>query len=283
MAAARLSGGPCTTRLKARRMLLRHLPMIHTQVLPLRVAALTIAATLLVATPALEASAAPPNFPGSVLLIGNSFLRGIRRPLVLMFRERGHRLKIKQNGPNAWTLAKHVASRRTQKRINKLAWDVIVLQELADRFDTERYADARILDQRIKENGAETMFFMTWRDRGEPLESFDSLRGEPGGSEGYVPIADELGARIAPVGWAVRDSLASGLPYDLWRDGHHLNGPGRYLAACVFFAALTGDSPVGNYGPRSIPPSQLAYIQQLAADTVLDDPSQWYVTPATPE
>jgi hypothetical protein len=240
----------------------------------------TLITALLLAGPALEAAAAPPPRPepAYVLLVGNSFLRGIRRHLVRFYRDRGSFVRTKQNGPNGWTLARHAASGRTDKRIDQFDWDVIVLQEQSDGIDEERYPDSRVLDSKIQARGAETMFLMTWRNRGQPVEDYDSLHGQEGGSEGYVPIALELGAGIAPVGWAVRSAVAAGLPYDLWRDGHHLNKLGRYLAACVLYAALTRSSPVGLGAPAAFDPPEALYAQQLAEDTVLADLAEWNLT-----
>lgn len=236
-------------------------------------AAVLMATTLLILPQTLKAAPAPE--PQSVLFIGNSFLRGINRHLSKFYRTSGSFVRVKQVGPNGWTLGRHAGSTRTQKRIDRLPWDVIVLQEQSDGIDEDRYPDARYLDERAQENGAATMFFMTWRDRGADLEDYESLLGVPDGNEGYLPIANELGASIAPVGWAIRAAVEGGTPYDLWRDGHHLNKGGRYLAACVFWAALTGQTPVGLTHPNSLDPLIANYLQELAAETVLGDLELW--------
>jgi len=125
------------------------------------------------------------------------------------------------------------------------------------------------------------MFFMTWRDRTDPLSSYDSLRGVPGGSTGYVPIAVRLEVPIAPVGWVIREGIATDLPYDYWGpDGHHLNRLGSYLAACVLYAALTGESPVGGWAPGKLQrDGSAAVMQDLAATTVLAAPEDWLLDP----
>jgi hypothetical protein len=225
-----------------------------------------------------SAEAAPPEY---VLFLGNSFQRGIKGPLGKMLRENADtRTKIKSSSPTGWTLFHHNASSRTTKRLDQRPWDWVVLQEQSDGIDDERYPDARDLEEKLTNRGFNTMFFMTWRDRGDPLEDYDSLRGVIGGSEGYVPIADELGAPIAPVGWAVRNAAEDGTPYDLWsRDGHHLSKAGRYLAACVLYAVFTGETPVGNFSPnRFVSDGSAAYLQQMAHDTVFTAPEDWFLS-----
>lgn len=241
---------------------------------------LASAALLLPASPPVveQAGAAAPDY---VLFFGNSFQRGIKGPLRKMLQvNAGTRTRITTSSPTGWTLAHHAASSKTPKRLDQRPWDWVVLQEQSDGIDDERYPDARTLDTEITNRGLKTMFFMTWRDRGDPLADFDSLRGVPAGSEGYIPIADELGAPVAPVGWAMRDSVAGGTPFDLWgRDGHHLSTAGRYLAACVLYATFTGESPVGNWSPGRLErDGSAAYLQQLASDTVLTTPEDWFLS-----
>jgi hypothetical protein len=50
---------------------------------------------------------------------------------------------------------------------------------------------------------------------------------------------------------------------------------GTYLAACVFYAALFGLSPVSLAYTADVPASTAAKLQQIAADTVLKEPQRW--------
>jgi hypothetical protein len=52
----------------------------------------------------------------------------------------------------------------------------------------------------------------------------------------------------------------------LWSwDGTHPSTAGSYLDACVFYAALTGRSPVGNPYTAGLDPGQARFLQQMAA------------------
>ena len=121
------------------------------------------------------------------------------------------------------------------------------------------------------------MFFMTWPDEDDPLGAYDDLRGFPGGSYGYVPIAEELGAPLAPVGWAFRQGVLDDPLAPLWKgDGHHGSTEGNYLAACVLYTMIYGTSASGLWHPGSISETRAAYLQQLAADTVFAEPEVWF-------
>lgn len=220
-----------------------------------------------------EAMASPP--PGTILFIGNSFVRGVRRNVKKLFITAGYYSRIKGSAPNGWHLADHTLSTRTYRRISKTRWDIIIFQEHSDGLSEATYPDVRFLTSQAAANGSDSMLFMVWRDRGEPASAYDNLLGVPGGVIGHLPIALELDIPIAPVGWAIRNSIVNGPPYDFWQDGHHLNGRGRYLEGCIFFAALTGESPVGGWKPGNIGDAEALFLQQLAADTVLTDPAQW--------
>jgi hypothetical protein len=241
-----------------------------------------VAAATMLALLALPSLSRAQLEPDHVLLMGNSFMRGVGSPLRKLFDEnRGVRLRVVTSARSGYTLAAHLASSKTSRNLYRYDWDWVVAQEQSDGIDEDRYPYARTLDALVALAGSRLMFFMTWRDRGDPLADFDSLRGVVGGTEGYVPIAEELGAPIAPVGWAVREGVRLNVPVDFWsRDGHHLSKQGRYLAACVLYAALTGESPVGGWAPgKYLEDGSAALLQQLAADTVLATPEDWFLDP----
>jgi hypothetical protein len=88
-------------------------------------------------------------------------------------------------------------------------------------------------------------------------------------AEEYVNIGNELGDLVIPVGIAFEQAVA-GRPElaMLARDGQHPSAAGTYLAACTFYAALYGKSPVGNSYLGELAPADAQYLQRVAADTV---------------
>lgn len=61
-----------------------------------------------------------------------------------------------------------------------------------------------------------------------------------------MQIARELKALVAPVGLAWQSILKLDWGTELYhQDGSHPSAAGTYLAACVFYATLTGMNPEG--------------------------------------
>ncbi len=217
--------------------------------------------------------------PDRVLMLGNSFSRGLKRPLAKLFEARGIDLTVKAQTPSREGLGYHLRNRQSLRRLDRGPWDVVVLQEHHDGIDSTTYGDVRTLDAMIRARGATPLLFMTWRNDGSPLSDYDSLRGEAGGTVGYMPIAFELGVGVAPVGWTFRaliEDLGFNAASMLWRSWRHTSTEGKYLTACVFYAAMLGESPAAiGWHPKRIEPSMALYLRSLAAQVVLTDPAEW--------
>lgn len=211
-----------------------------------------------------------------VLMVGNSLSKGIRRPLEDLAESRGINLKVSTLTKNGATLGSLIPVPKTARKIASQVWDLVILQEQSTGMLPDRFADSRTLDAMISAAGSRTMFLMTWRDRGQPTLTYDSLRGEPGGLIGYVPIAYELDAPLAPVGWAFRAATIDNVYPELWgRDGHHASRAGQYLAAAVLYTMIFEESPVGLWIPKELGLDQGLYYQQLAADAVFGEMDVW--------
>jgi hypothetical protein len=101
---------------------------------------------------------------------------------------------------------------------------------------------------------------------------------EEGLSGAYLGIAEELGAETAPVGVAWSQALGEPNPLKLHAaDKSHASHEGTYLAACVFYATLFDETPVG-LPPHlelegqvlvNLTPEDAERLQQIAAETVL--------------
>ncbi len=218
-----------------------------------------------------------------ILLLGNSFTKGLKPQLKSLIRSSGANPLIKSLAKSGATLAYHAGSSASRSRIASQPWDHVVLQEQSLGMFELRFPSARVLDAYVAANGSRTAFFMTWRDREDPLVAYDSLRGVPGGDMGYVPIATELAAPLAPVGWAFRKVVIDRVGINLWsKDGHHASNSGRYLTVCVIYASLFGKSPEGLWAPGSVEPADAAYLQSVAADTVFSEAEVWNVDVAPP-
>jgi len=139
--------------------------------------------------------------------------------------------------------------------IKRSGWDYVVLQEqstlgfapmvnglptIADPKVFQEYA--RLFDAEIKKTGAQTVFYLTWARQNAP-ETQAQL------SAAYQAIANELKAKLAPVGLAWAAALEQNPGLALHReDKSHPTPAGTYLAACVFYATLYEQSPAGLTG-----------------------------------
>jgi hypothetical protein len=133
-------------------------------------------------------------------------------------------------------------------------WDFVILQEnstipRAESDLRERMVPAaRALDTRIRENGAQTILYMTWASldtlAGSGIEGFVDEQEQV--DAGFLTVAEELNATVAPVGAAWARSLTQRQDLGLWQyDNVHANESGTYLAACVFYAIIYRQSPAG--------------------------------------
>ena len=140
------------------------------------------------------------------------------------------------------------------------------------------YPAARELVAMIRAANATPIFFVTWaRQGGWPeyrMPDYASMQLSI--DDGYSLIAKELQAAMAPVGFAWMARVTESLNPNLWQDdGSHPTVAGTYLAACVFYATIFAQSPVGLMYNAGLSSPAAAQLQQVAFATVLSDPSRW--------
>jgi len=218
-----------------------------------------------------------------VLFVGNSFtFRNAMPALVHGLAEADDGsmpiFAVQYTAPR-WSLKKASEDEGLQNLLEDVRWDVVVLQEKswflslpAEERRKETYPFARDLQREIALAGGRTMLFMTWGykdgDRWNwPGDTFDAMQARL--AEGYSELAGELSAEIAPVGLAWAEARRRQPGIDLWADdGKHPSRLGSYLAACVFYASLTGRDPARSGFTGDLAPAEARFLQDVAADVV---------------
>ena len=190
------------------------------------------------------AKRSPKNPPVKILFIGNSFtarndLPGLIAQLALA---RGKSVEHRLISAGGASLRAHWNAGEASKAIQSGEFNTVVLQEqstLPVKNAKRMHENVRIFDEVIQAAGAKTVLYMTWARLASP-ESQQAI------TEAYVSIGKELGATVVPVGRAWEAFLAKNEEPTLHdRDGSHPTPAGTYLAACVFYAVLFEDNPVG--------------------------------------
>lgn len=239
-----------------------------------------------------------------MLFLGNSYtFQGALDDVVeAMYADAGAPVVAERLAEPGWTFTRHVEAIETDGSVWQLAFDAprawVVLQEQSQipgfpegQADLVASRDAAVaLDGLATANGARTLFLMTWgrRDGDEQNAALypDFPTMQEALAAGYLDYAalasaDGTPAWVAPAGlaWArVYDEVVAGggdpldptsAFYGLYvSDGSHPSQRGTYLTACVVYASLTGESPVGLGAPEGV--ADAAYLQGVAAQVVFD-------------
>jgi hypothetical protein len=180
----------------------------------------------------------------NVLFIGNSFTarNDVPASIAQLAAARGKQLQHRLIWAGGASLRAHWNKGEALTAIRDGKYDAVVLQEqstLPIKNASRMHENIRLFDTAIRSAGAKTFLYMTWARRTAP-ESQNAL------TEAYTIIGRELGATVVPVGVAWEAFLQDhDRPVLHDKDQSHPSPAGSYLAACVFLAALFGESPVG--------------------------------------
>ncbi len=237
----------------------------------------------------------PTNPPGNVLLstnrpvlpdtlrvlfLGNSLTSGYDMPSVLTRMSRIGKQKIKASvrAVGGYTLENHFADIRSRTNIshtvrdisnptNRFAWHVVILQEQSQIpvFAWQRMlGSAQKLDGAIKAAKTHTALFMP-QSRPDPIFSQTEFLDRAEG--GYNFVAQQINCPVVPVGraWQILEARHPNIQLRE-RDGYHPSPHGAYLTACMFYAYLTWQSPLGlsNGGLFQVDEQEAMILQRIA-------------------
>ncbi len=250
--------------------------------------------------------------PLKVLFIGNSYTAFNDLPTMIVGMADvagGRKIVTDRLLAGGATLERHLNKTGAVQKLTEQKWDVVVLQEQSLRPIVQRdrmWRFARVWHDKIKMQGAKTVFYLTWARQDFPAMQAGSQHegykramflasrsAQPveykawcarheaalhtGLNGAYFGIARELGATVAPVGIAWQQAIEDNPRTALHTaDKSHPNKTGSYLAACVFYATLLDENPVGLPGTirngnkllANVPAAEARRLQTIAWDTV---------------
>lgn len=216
-------------------------------------------------------SSADAGRPTRVLFIGNSYTQFNDLPGVL---SRFGGFEVASHTPGGRTWEGHAADPEVAALIVK-GWDYVVLQDQSDQAFiglTSVKPAFTWLDAMIKAVGARTVLYMTWakREDGEAITDVTRFQQDVELVHYYEQHAQSAGALVAPVGRAWERALRDHSVVLHQADGSHPTEAGTYLAACIFYATLTGKSPLGLGGGGLQVDAVLAgRLREIASETIL--------------
>ncbi|MBN1652452.1 MAG: hypothetical protein JXA30_01615 [Deltaproteobacteria bacterium] len=218
-----------------------------------------------------------------VLFIGNSYTNFNMLPaLVTRLAQSGNDVSAIQATAftkPGYSLRMHWKRHRALRIIKTGHFSHIVLQSHSlDPIDRpeqlKQYVDRFV--RAIEETGAQAVLYETWARhprssiyRNRPtLSSPDEMYRRI--DEIFRIAAQRSRARLAPVGLAFRRMFDEHPDIDLHRaDGSHPSWSGSFLAACVIYGVLTGNSPMTtSYHPFEVTPFQAGKLKQMAAQAI---------------
>ena len=232
----------------------------------------------------------------NVLFLGNSYTGVNNLPLLTynLALSLGDTINYDSNTPGGYTYQGHATNATSLAKVAQGDWDFVVLQEQSQKpsfppsqVATEVYPYAQILVDSIKSANAcaEPLFYMTWgRKNGDagncasypPLCTYDGMQGRL--RESYMEMSADNDCSVSPVGatWKyIRDNYPTIELYSA--DESHPSINGSYLAACVHYASMFRESPVGASFISTVTAIDAAILQEAAELVVLDSLSTWRI------
>ncbi|MFC1627879.1 DUF4886 domain-containing protein [Gemmatimonadota bacterium] len=258
---------------------------------------LLLAGLLLLAVGNLNGCSTSPTGPGGddlkILFVGNSLTYWNDMPETLrrLARSAGKKVWVADASEPGATLTDHTHYTSTMKQINRHNWDYIILQSGNARVafpstQPELYPTYELLKEYIEQCCPDTkiVMFLDWSPDGginTTAGRLDYFAFQQMLHDGTRFLAARYGFMIAPVGWGWRQVREERPEIDLvGLDAIHPSRVGSYLQACIYFASIFLESPVGLDHTGAVLTPIARYLQEVAAEVVLTDPAHWFLTEA---
>lgn len=189
------------------------------------------------------------DLPKKVLFVGNSYTYfwNLPQQVAAMAKSRKVDLETRQTTAGGVNLGQHWRGEKKLRTMEMLRspdfdFNAVVIQDHSMRSieapDSMVYF-GKLIAEEVQRQGASLYVYITWAREFNPYMQQTV-------TEQYLVLAEAIGAQLLPVGpaWAEARKLRPDLPlYDA--DQSHPSPLGSYLSACVCYAVLTGESPIG--------------------------------------
>lgn len=220
-----------------------------------------------------------------ILFVGNShiFYNNLSGMFVQIAKSFGNGDNVYELTKGYYTLKKFAdpedsVGAKLKQVLTKQKWDFVILQEntsvaLSDKAEEEMFPYARILDEEIRANGAQTAFLMTWAPREGATKGFRTQNCEELQNilaNHYLEISGELESLVIPAGVSFMRCMEEYPEIELWDpDGQHPSPAGAYLTACTAYAVIFQKSPENCTFTGNLEMEEALKLQKIAADVVL--------------
>ena len=211
-------------------------------------------------------SGACADTPASVLFVGNSFSfynNGVHNHYREFVESAGGEVETRMSAISGGRLHEHVPAATSLAVAAE--WDVIVfqahsLETFGDDQAAAFHSGMEKLAEIARDNDATPALFMTWAYKSEP-DMTPTLERE------YRRAAAANDAVFVPVGSAFARAVEQRPELALrMDDDKHPTLAGTYLAACMFYAVLNDESPVGLAYTAGLEPDEALFLQRIAAE-----------------
>ena len=220
-----------------------------------------------------------------ILFVGNShtFYNNLTGIFVNIINASGHKSDVNELSTGYYSLKQFADPQEKggavlENALTQQKWDFVILQEntskaLSAASSEEMYPSARLLDEKIRAAGGQTVFLMTWAPKDGMKNGFKNEKREEIQSDlasSYMTIAEELDSLLIPAGISFMRCAQEYPDIELWdSDGQHPSPAGSYLAACTAYALIYQESPVDCSYIGTLDEEQARKLQLVAAQTVL--------------
>lgn len=238
----------------------------------------------------------------NVLFLGNSYTQVNNLPstLVNLAQDTLHSMRVESNTPGGCTFELHSQDATSLQKIRRGGWDYVVLQEQSQMpsIDYYRYSSMYPAAERLRDTikkynpCADIILYMTWgrRDGGQQCEDygdglycsadfrdFDHMQDTMTSS--YYELTQRLKCICAPAGESWRTAIHETEMNLFSTDGSHPSQYGTYLTACVMYASIWKESPIGLNTAFEISEEEALTLQTIAHETVFENGTEWDLRP----